>query len=96
MMSEWLDDDKVLVAPPPGTEVPPHNTRTEEHSKEREGFPEQRAKRVPEQWVREVLERQAERPTANTAKPPPHATLVDPKAKPRGSGRHHQFKKVYR
>ena len=48
-MSEWLDDDGILVAPPPSTEAPQHNMHAEERSKGGEGVPEQQAKGVPEQ-----------------------------------------------
>ena len=40
VMSEWLDDDGALVAPPPSTEVPPRNTRVEEQSKGGEEVPQ--------------------------------------------------------
>ena len=104
-MSEWLDDDKALVAPPPSTKAPPRNTRMEGQSKGGEGVPEQQAtgvpahqaKGVPEQQVRGVPERWAEeRPTVETARPPPQGAGIDPKATVGGSGRQRRFRKVYR
>ena len=80
-MSEWSDDDEALVAPPPSTEAPPRNTRTEVQSKGGEGVPEQQVE---------------ERPTVEAMRPPPQGTRVDPRATPRGSGRYHRFRKVYR
>ena len=96
-MSEWSDDDGAPVAPPPSTEAPPRNTRTEERSKGGEGLPEQQAKGVPEQQARGIPEHQAEeRPTAEIARPPPQGAGVDPRAAPGGSGRQRRFRKMYR
>ena len=47
-MFEWSDDDGALVAPPPSTEVLPHNTHMKVQWKVGEGDPEQQAKGVPE------------------------------------------------
>ena len=38
---EWLDDDEVLVAPPPSTKAPTRNTHLEVRSKRGEEVPEQ-------------------------------------------------------
>ena len=38
---EWLDDDKVLVAPPPSIEVPPRKMHVEGQPEGGEGVPEQ-------------------------------------------------------
>ena len=66
-----MDDDGALAAPPPGTKVPPHNTRVEVKLKAREGVPEQRVEGVPEQWAEGVPERQAEeRQMAGAVRPP--------------------------
>jgi len=40
-MSEWLDDNGALVAPPPNTEAPKCNTHVEVQPKGGEGVPEQ-------------------------------------------------------
>ena len=40
IMSEWSDDDEVLVAPPPSTKAPLRSTRAEEQSKGKEGVPQ--------------------------------------------------------
>ena len=39
-MSEWSDDNKVPVPPPPSTKAPPRDTCTEGQSEEGEGVPE--------------------------------------------------------
>ena len=96
-MSEWSDDDGAPVAPYLSTEAPPHNTRMKERSKGGEGLPEQQAKGVPEQQARGIPEQQAEeRPTVETARPPPQGAGIDPKATVGGSGRQRRFRKVYR
>ena len=81
VMSEWLDDNEALVAPP-------LSTCTEEQPKGGEGVHEQQAKGVPEQ-------QEEERPMTEATRPPPQGMWVDPRAAPRGSGRHHRFRKVY-
>ena len=103
-MSEWSDDDEVPVAPPPSTKAPPRNTRVEgqleggERVPEQQatGAPTQQAKGVPEQQVRGVPKwRAEERPTAETARPPPQGAGIDPKATAWGSGRQRRFRKLY-
>jgi len=72
-MSEWSDDDEVLVAPPPSMKAPPRSTRVEEQSKGKEGVPKQQAMGVPEQRATGVPERQEEaRPTIEAARPSHH------------------------
>ena len=92
-MSEWSDDDGAPVAPPPSTEAPSRNMHTEVQSKGGEVVPEQQAKGVPEQQAKGVPEQQAEeRPTVEAMRPPPQGARVDPRAAPRGSGRHRRLK----
>jgi len=80
-MSELSDDYGAPVAPHLSTEAPSHSMRMEERSKGQEGVLEQQAKGVPEQQARGVPERWAEeRPTVETAGPPPQDAGVDPKA----------------
>ena len=40
-MSEWSDDDRAPVAPPPSTKAPPRSSRVEEQPKGGEGVPKQ-------------------------------------------------------
>ena len=40
LMSKWLDDDEVPMAPPPSMKVPPRTTRVEEQLKEGEKVPQ--------------------------------------------------------
>ena len=42
-MSEWSNDDKVLVAPPPSTKAPPCSTHVEEQLRGGEEVPQQQA-----------------------------------------------------
>jgi len=42
-MSEWSDDNKLPVAPPPSTEAPLHSSCAEEQPKEREKVQGKRA-----------------------------------------------------
>ena len=80
-MSEWLDDDKALVAPPPSTKASSHSTRVVVQSEGGEGVPEQHAERMS---------------MAGATRPPAQDTRVDPTAVPRCSGRQRQFRTVYR
>ena len=96
-MFEWSDDDEILVAPPPSTEVPPRSTCVEEQAKRDKEVPGQRARGVPAQQATGVPERRMEqRSTVEEEGPPPQDAGVDPKATAGGSGRHRRFKKLYR
>ena len=89
VMSEWLDDDEAISAPPPSTKVPPRDACVEVQQKGGEGVPEQQARGVPERQAEERL-------MVETMRSPPQGMQVDPRATPRGSRRQRQFKKVYR
>ena len=81
VVSEWLDNDEALVAPPPSTKTTSRNTHVEVQSKGGEGVPEQQAEKTP---------------TAGAVRPPAQATWVDPRVVPRCSGRQRWFRTVYR
>ena len=79
-MSEWLDDDETLVAPPPSTKASSRNTRVEVQSKGGEEVPEQQAEKMP---------------MAGAIRPLAQDTWVDPRAVPGCSRRQCWFRTVY-